>query len=128
MIDFFGDPGPGFVSGDDEVRLEAAAAEVSCWPIDLEGVSSKQDLLAMLAADLDLPSWFGRNWDALVDVLSDPERVGARAALLLSGRAWLEERNPALATALTEVLLQAQGRATMAGGALWLIDQAGDHR
>lgn len=128
MNEFFGDPPVGFVTGGVDTRLEAAAAEVRCWPVDLGGVAEKQELMAMLADDLELPSWFGRNWDALIDVLSDPEQVGERAALLFSGRATLAEKQPALASLLNRVLLETQLRAAATGGALWLVDVPPDER
>ncbi|RUP21055.1 hypothetical protein BC936DRAFT_139218 [Jimgerdemannia flammicorona] len=34
-------------------------------------ISSKEDLLGTLAKELEFPSYFGRNWDALVDCLRD---------------------------------------------------------
>ncbi|MFF7450965.1 MULTISPECIES: barstar family protein [unclassified Streptomyces] len=40
--------------------------------VDLAGVSDKSGLMDRCARDLGLPDWFGRNWDALADVLSDP--------------------------------------------------------
>jgi hypothetical protein len=40
--------------------------------LDLEGVVDKAGLMDRCARDLRLPDWFGRNWDALADVLSDP--------------------------------------------------------
>ncbi|GAA3241873.1 barstar family protein [Streptomyces sp. XM83C] len=40
--------------------------------LDLAGVTDKAALMERCARDLDLPEWFGRNWDALADVLSDP--------------------------------------------------------
>ncbi|MES5822186.1 barstar family protein [Streptomyces sp. RG80] len=40
--------------------------------VDLEGVVDKAGLMDRCARDLRLPDWFGRNWDALADVLSDP--------------------------------------------------------
>jgi hypothetical protein len=40
--------------------------------LDLDGVTDKAGLMERCARDLRLPDWFGRNWDALADVLSDP--------------------------------------------------------
>ncbi len=39
--------------------------------ISLAGVEDKEQLLDTLAGDLALPAWFGRNWDALQDCLTD---------------------------------------------------------
>jgi hypothetical protein len=39
--------------------------------LDLDGVTDKAALMDRCARDLRLPDWFGRNWDALADVLSD---------------------------------------------------------
>ncbi|MET8080151.1 barstar family protein [Streptomyces sp. NPDC005303] len=41
--------------------------------LDLDGVTDKAGLMDRCARDLRLPDWFGRNWDALADVLSDPD-------------------------------------------------------
>ncbi|WP_435971137.1 barstar family protein [Streptomyces sp. Qhu_M48] len=44
--------------------------------LDLTGVTDKAALMDRCAAALDLPDWFGRNWDALADCLTDlPEPV-----------------------------------------------------
>ncbi|MFF5146824.1 barstar family protein [Streptomyces sp. NPDC013157] len=40
--------------------------------LDLDGVADKAGLMDRIAAALDLPGWFGRNWDALTDSLRDP--------------------------------------------------------
>ncbi len=40
--------------------------------LDLDGVTDKAGLMDRCARDLDLPDWFGRNWDALADSLADP--------------------------------------------------------
>ena len=45
---------------------DLAAARVS-----LEGVSSKAELLQRIARTLEFPEWFGGNWDALEDCLSE---------------------------------------------------------
>ncbi|MFJ8491631.1 barstar family protein [Streptomyces sp. NPDC094038] len=40
--------------------------------LDLDGVADKAGLMDRIAAALELPDWFGRNWDALTDSLRDP--------------------------------------------------------
>ena len=44
----------------------------------VSGGGDKQSVLDAFATGLDLPDWFGRNWDALVDALRDldPSRGG----------------------------------------------------
>jgi RNAse (barnase) inhibitor barstar len=50
---------------------QAAATDFAFWRVDLAKVRSKPSLLAALAKALDLPDWFGHNWDALQDCLMD---------------------------------------------------------
>ncbi len=58
--------------------------------LDLEGVKDKAGFMDRCVRDLELPDWFGRNWDALFDVLTDvsfwPD--GSEQALLLSVVGW----------------------------------------
>ncbi|MEU1464957.1 barstar family protein [Streptomyces sp. NPDC005727] len=55
--------------------------------LDLDGVTDKAGLMDRTARALALPGWFGRNWDALADSLSDlsvwPEGAGGRGLLLV---------------------------------------------
>ncbi|MBG0856762.1 barstar family protein [Streptomyces spinoverrucosus] len=39
--------------------------------LDLDGITDKAGLMDRCARALQLPDWFGRNWDALADSLSD---------------------------------------------------------
>jgi hypothetical protein len=39
--------------------------------VSLEGIEKKEDLLDRVAKGLAFPDWFGRNWDALEDCLTD---------------------------------------------------------
>jgi RNAse (barnase) inhibitor barstar len=48
-----------------------ATTKCAVWRIDLAKVRSKARLLATLARALDFPEWFGHNWDALQDCLTD---------------------------------------------------------
>lgn len=51
--------------------------------IDLAGVAEKGALLDRISAALQFPGWFGRNWDALEDCLSDLSWSRARGHVLL---------------------------------------------
>lgn len=63
-----------------------AAAERAGWRatrLDLRGAADKAAFMEHCARDLDLPGWFGRNWDALYDCLGDPDWAGPRRRLVL---------------------------------------------
>ncbi|MHC3471714.1 barstar family protein [Streptomyces sp. 7R007] len=59
--------------------------------LDLDGVTDKAGLMDRCARALALPDWFGRNWDALADSLSDhtvwPEGA-VEQGLLIVVRGW----------------------------------------
>jgi len=82
--------------------------------LDLDGVTDKAGLMDRCARDLPLPDWFGRNWDALADVLSDPglwseDGVGVGEEIVVVVRHWepyAEARPQEWATA-REVFAQA---------------------
>ena len=50
--------------------------------LDLQGIGSKAELLSAFAHALSFPDWFGANWDALADCLSDLSWRPAPAYLL----------------------------------------------
>lgn len=52
--------------------------------LDLRGITGKAAFLYHCARALALPDWFGRNWDALYDCLSDPDWMGPRRRLVLA--------------------------------------------
>lgn len=106
-------------------------------PLDLDGVTDKAGLMDRCARALALPDWFGRNWDALVDSLSDrtvwPEGADGRGLLLVvrGWRAYAEARPQEWATA-QEVFAEAADRTpsltvalAVGGSAEHLPDQAG---
>ncbi|MCD9142382.1 barstar family protein [Streptomyces albireticuli] len=53
------------------VAALAAEAEWRAAPLHLGGVTTKKAFLDRCATDLEFPEWFGRNWDALADCLTD---------------------------------------------------------
>jgi RNAse (barnase) inhibitor barstar len=50
---------------------QVTTTDFAFWRVDLAKVRSKSNLLAALAKALDFPDWFGHNWDALQDCLTD---------------------------------------------------------
>ncbi|MGW9027288.1 barstar family protein [Streptomyces sp. NPDC055722] len=55
--------------------------------LDLHGVADKAAFMEQVVRALELPGWFGRNWDALSDSLTDlsvwPEAAADRGLLIL---------------------------------------------
>jgi len=54
-----------------DVERAAKDAGLACFRVDIHQAHGKGDLLALLAKGMDFPAWFGGNWDALADVLTD---------------------------------------------------------
>jgi hypothetical protein len=66
--------------------LEAArSAGLSTVSLDLTGVSDKRAFMDRCARALALPDWFGHNWDALADCLTDVPREPAGRLVVVSG-------------------------------------------
>jgi hypothetical protein len=73
--------GPGVV--EDDVEAAAGQAELYFVRIDLNGVSDKVGILQGISAALGFPEYFGMNWDALHDCLTDLAWLHARGYVLL---------------------------------------------
>ncbi|MBS3916292.1 MAG: barstar family protein [Sulfuritalea sp.] len=61
----------------------AQAAGFAAHHVDLSSVRDKTALFKRMAAALGFPSWFGHNWDALADCLSDLAWLPANGYVLL---------------------------------------------
>ena len=82
--------------------LQAAGVRVAA--IDGAALGGKQDLMAGLADALELPDWFGGNWDALDESLRDLSWLDASGhVLVVEGGEVLWRRNPELAGTLVSV-------------------------
>ncbi len=68
-----------------------AAAERTgrrAYPLDLQGVADKAEFMARCATALRLPDWFGANWDALYDCLTDADVLPADGGRVLVVTGW----------------------------------------
>jgi hypothetical protein len=68
----------------DDVRRDAAAAGFGFVLLDTGEIHDKTGFLDLCATAFDLPRWFGRNWDALADSLSD-RGTGSPEVVLWTG-------------------------------------------
>jgi RNAse (barnase) inhibitor barstar len=86
MIELCSDAGRSGVyrTNDAERLLAAAAAQGLCVArIASTGPADKRSLLRAFAAALRFPDWFGGNWDALEDCLTDLSWIPAPGYLIL---------------------------------------------
>lgn len=72
--------------------------------LDLGGCVGRGALLRQAARALRLPAWFGDNWDALFDALTDLEPGPAGQVLLVTGLERAARQDPAVCRRLLEVL------------------------
>lgn len=83
------------------LRMLTAAQGWRYLQLKLGKVTSFEDLMARLAKQLDLPDYFGGNWDALDECLGDLVAAETGVVLRLKGADRLE---PSLAGPLFDVL------------------------
>ncbi|MFD3681194.1 barstar family protein [Streptomyces sp. NPDC058613] len=89
-----------------------AAAEEAGWTtvrLDLDGVRTKAGLMRRAGDALDVPEWFGGNWDALADALRDLSWLPDAKGRLLAVTSWrsFAAARPADWETLREVLEEA---------------------
>lgn len=70
-------------SGRARIVAAARALAFEVFALDLSGCRDQAAVLARLTAALDLPAWFGGNWDALADCLNDLSWRPAEGYVLL---------------------------------------------
>jgi hypothetical protein len=104
-------------------RVEAVLAELRAdgiegvW-VDRAPVFDKDTLLHALYQALQLPAWFGFNWDALQDALFGPEDPDAAPRMLVfRDFELMEERDPETARLFLEIVdtVAADPASTLAG-------------
>jgi RNAse (barnase) inhibitor barstar len=60
----------------EDVERAGTDAGLTVLRLDIGDVGSKEDFLAHIAEKLEFPDWFGNNWDALNDCLTDLTETG----------------------------------------------------
>ncbi len=71
----------------DEVLDAARGTRLDLARVDLAGATHKEALLDRLAQALGFPAWFGGNWDALEDCVTDLSwRAGDGHVILIEGQ------------------------------------------
>lgn len=84
----------------DDVRRAAAAAGFGFVLLDTGEIHDKAGFLDLCATAFDLPRWFGRNWDALADSLSDRSTGEPEVVLWTGVRHLLEHDHDTVDVAL----------------------------
>ncbi|MFI7246514.1 barstar family protein [Streptomyces qinglanensis] len=94
-----------------DALMQADAAGWFGAVVDLTGVDNKAEFMERCATGLELPDYFGRNWDALADLLTDLSWYGKPDGYLLLATGWsgFEHADPADAAAAAEVFTAAVG-------------------
>ena len=96
-----GDPSPLL-----ELAADSGRAVVF---LDLAGVRDKDGFMDRCTSGVGLPAWFGRNWDALADSLTDLSWLPAAQGRVLVLAGWTEyaREQPREWTVAREVLAEA---------------------
>ncbi len=71
------------VRGPEEIESAAKEAGLAVFRIDINAAHNKKDFLAHVAKALSFPDWFGANWDALSDCLTDLEWLSTKTGYVL---------------------------------------------
>lgn len=94
-----------------DVLMRAEAAGWVGAVIDLSGVTDKAEFMNRSVTGLELPDWFGRNWDALADSLTDLSWWGDTNGYVVMTAGWpgFEQADPTGAASAADVFAVAVG-------------------
>ena len=103
--------------------LEAAAgSDLFHQQIDLAACRTSSAVLGELGRALAFPDWYGRNFDALHDCLTDPDwQPAAGHVIFIDGLAALRNGDPEGFATLIEVLQSAADVLRKDGKPFWLL-------
>lgn len=104
------------------LATSAGAAGLTVLRVEIGPISGKEAVLSDLGHALHFPSWYGTNFDALFDCLTDPEWQPAPGHfLLISGLGALQTADPENFSALIEVFRAATDSRRDAGMPFWIL-------
>ncbi|MGW1028305.1 barstar family protein [Streptomyces sp. NPDC002577] len=93
--------------------------------LDLTGVEDKVEFMERCARALELPAWFGRNWDALADSLTDatvwPSAAERGLLVVVTGWQTYAAAQPGEWAVAQEVFTEAVDRMRERGPALAVV-------
>ncbi|WP_300453465.1 barstar family protein [Accumulibacter sp.] len=109
-------------SGRLAVRQAAEAVGLACFEIDFHDAQRIDVALAELASALDFPAWYGNNFDALKDCLTDFSWCEAAGYVLIVAHAEnLHAKAPAAFQLLNQVFAAAIGEWQAQEVPLWVF-------
>ena len=107
-----------------DIEQAAKAAGLVVVKIDLARLASKTGLLGRAARALKFPEWFGKNWDALNDCLTDLSWLEGKGWVIIFENAkGFAERKPQLFENAVEVFQAASDYWRRAGKPFWVFFQ-----
>lgn len=114
-----------YVADDDVARAmfqAGPAAGFNVYRIDLSQARSTEALHRIFAKALHFPEWYGSNWDALADALSDMSWNEADGYLVILQRfEVLEKNSPDAHAVLMQILADAVAAWREQGVAFWIL-------
>ena len=111
------------VCSPEEVERAARDAGLAVFRIDIGHARNKKTFLAKIADALQFPNWFGGNWDALNDLLTDLEWLTTKNGYVLIFEKG--ENNPLFENA-KEVLQSAAEYWKTEGRPFWALFEISD--
>jgi len=89
------------------MSLSAASINFDCWSVDIHATQTAPALLRQIGQALHFPEWYGENWDALADCLTDLSWSEADGFIvLLQGGDALHAAQPGLWQTLVDMLVE----------------------
>ena len=103
----------------DDIRVAASQLGFATFDVDLRGADAPL-LFARFAEACGFPAWFGHNWDALLDSLSDWSWLEMPGYVVFVTGIEQVELAPADVRALAEILDEAPRRMGHHGTPMWI--------
>ena len=112
------------IAPDRRTAAESAAAKehLDLLQANIPPQASKDQALAQLGTDLSFPAWYGANFDALFDCLTDPDWSPAKGhVILITGMGELRSSDLEAFTTLIDVFQAAAEARQAANCPLWIL-------